>query len=89
MPSHSEAFATEWRDILSKVKGLPTIEHGGTEVEVTDDCKEELEFHLNSFVPLSEVKHTAPPDWVSVESDLLKECRECRECRSLEAPILI
>ena len=53
--------------MLSKLKGLPVAPAVENQAQVDHgDMKEESEFNLNSFVPLSEVKHTAPPEWVSL-----------------------
>ena len=49
--------------MINKLKGLPVVENRAK--SETDDWNDETEFNLNSFVPLSEVKHTAPPEWVS------------------------
>ena len=71
LPTHSEAFSREWQAILHMVKGvLPTDSRAETEkVKENDDNDQHQSvqeaFNLSSFVPLSEVKHTAPPEWVS------------------------
>ena len=71
LPTHSEAFSRDWQAILHMVKGvLPTDSRAETEkVKENDDNDQHQSvqeaFNLSSFVPLSEVKHTAPPEWVS------------------------
>ena len=66
MPTHSEAFSREWQAILLKVKGALPPDSRAENIENNDQHQSVQEaFNLSSFVPLSEVKHTAPPEWVS------------------------
>ena len=68
LPTHSEALSLQWQSILHKVKAiLPSgskVENGK---DGDDNDKETIKeaLSLSAFVPLSEVKHTAPPEWVS------------------------
>lgn len=66
LPTHSEAFSREWQAILLKVKGALPTDSRAENIENNDQHQSVQEaFNLSSFVPLSEVKHTAPPEWVS------------------------
>ena len=66
LPTHSEAFSREWQAILLKVKGALPPDSRAENIENNDQHQSVQEaFNLSSFVPLSEVKHTAPPEWVS------------------------
>ena len=66
LPSTCEAFQIEWTSLLDKIAPpkettAKTYERADT---ITGDILEN-NFSLGTFVPLSDVKHTAPPGWVS------------------------
>ncbi len=70
LPMNIHGLRQEWQTLLD---GFKTSQGGGTETNAgkshTDqknvaDLLEE-HFTLNTFIPLSEVKHSAPPKWIS------------------------
>lgn len=63
LPSNLEAFRLKWQTMLKQFNVDPTKPSEEIEPKISDLFTDH--FTLHGFVPLSDVKHTAPPGWVS------------------------
>lgn len=68
LPNNFDAIREEWQSLITKI-GISTTKSSSSTSESQNNCQlsEMLadHFKLDTFVPLSEVKHAAPPGWVS------------------------
>ena len=66
LPENNQAIQDHWKVIIGKINSSPETDMKQNDSNQTELTKLLAEhFTLGSFVPLSEVKHTAPPEWVS------------------------
>ena len=66
LPGNNEAIQEHWKEIVGKI-GIASANNESKGENETNGLTELLAEHftMGTFVPLSEVKHTAPPEWVS------------------------